>query len=176
MNILDILLIVIVAFCVIRSWSKGFIREIFSILGIIVGVLVASRYYQLLFPYVSRYISDDAFISLLSFTLVFLGTFIIVAVLGMLVKALVRIMFVGWVDHTMGGIFGFVKGLLFISLLIWILTTFLPKGSSLLRDSRFSPYIARASRIFVVMTPPKLKDVFNEKQKEMRKLWDETSS
>ncbi len=176
MNILDILLIIIVVFCVIRSWSKGFIREIFSILGIIVGVLVASRYYQLLFPYVGRYISDDAFISLLSFTLVFLGTFTIVAVLGMLVKALVRIMFVGWVDHTMGGIFGFVKGLLFVSLIIWILTTFLPKGSSLLRGSRFSPYIARASRIFVVMIPKKLKDVSDKKQREMRELWDEAPS
>lgn len=175
MNILDILLIMIVAFCIIRSWSKGFIREIFSILGIIVGVLVASRYYQLLFPYVGRYISDEAFISLLSFTLVFLGTFIIVAVLGMLVKTLVRIMFVGWVDHTMGGIFGFVKGLLFVSLLIWILTTFLPKGSSLLQGSRFSPYIAHASRIFVVMIPPDLKDVSNKKQREMRKLWNKTS-
>ncbi len=80
-------------------------------------------------------------------------------------------MFVGWVDHALGGIFGLLKGMIYVALLVWVLTTFLPKGSRLMEKSRFSPYITHISRTFVVMIPPKLERTFNENLQALKKLW-----
>lgn len=171
MNVLDIIMVLILTLCVIRSLSRGFIKEIFSILGVIIGVLIASRYYCLLFPYFGRYISNQDYINLFGFTLVFLSVFLTVMLLGILLKALLKIMFIGWVDHTLGGIFGLLKGMIYVALLVWVLTTFLPKGSGLMEKSRLSPYITHISKTFAVMIPPELERVFNEKQQALKELW-----
>ncbi|HIC90986.1 MAG TPA: CvpA family protein [Syntrophaceae bacterium] len=171
MNVLDIIIILILTLCIIRSLFRGFIKEIFSILGIIIGVLIASRYYYLLFPCLSRYVSNQDYINLFSFTLVFLSVFLIVMLLGILLKALLKVMFIGWVDHTLGGVFGLLKGVIYVALLVWVLTTFLPKGSGLMEKSRLSPYITHISKTFVVMVPPKLECIFNEKQQVLKELW-----
>jgi len=91
--------------------------------------------------------------------------------LGILLKALLKVMFIGWVDHTLGGIFGLLRGMIYVALLVWVLTTFLPKGSDLMEKSRLSPYITHISKTFVVMIPPKLERVFDEKQQALRELW-----
>lgn len=171
MNVLDIIMVLILILCVIRSLSRGFIKEIFSILGVIIGVLIASRYYYLLSPCFGRYISSQEYIDLFSFTLVFLSVFLTMMLLGILLKALLKVMFIGWVDHTLGGIFGLLRGMIYVALLVWVLTTFLPKGSDLMEKSRLSPYITHISKTFVVMIPPKLERVFNEKQQALRELW-----
>jgi membrane protein required for colicin V production len=176
MNALDIIIIAVLAFCVIRSLRTGFIGEIFSILGVIGGIVIGSRCYHLLFPYVGRVISNEDYMKLLSFTLLFLVVFLMAILVGMSLKALLRAVFIGWVDHTLGALFGLLKGVFYISVLMWVLTTFLPKGSAFIVESRLAPYVTYISRGFVLIIPDNLRDVFGEKQKEMQKLWHDKTS
>lgn len=171
MNALDIIIIAVLAFCVIRSLRTGFIGEVFSILGVIGGIVIGSRYYYLFFPYVGSVISNEDYIKLLSFTLLFLAMFLIAILIGTSLKALLKAVLIGWFDHTLGALFGLLKGIFYVSVLVWALTTFLPKGTAFIAGSRLAPYVTHISRAFVLIIPDNLRDVFDEKQKEMQKLW-----
>lgn len=147
MNGFDLMVLVIVLFCMIRGVFRGLIREVSGIVAVIAGFYGAFNYYFMLSPHLEFLIQAPGIRHLVSFGVLFCGIVILVGLLAALIRKLMHVVFLGWVDRTFGLIFGTAKGILIVSVVFIILTAFVPSGSaSLMTRSETAPYMAQVSR------------------------------
>ena len=175
MNPFDIGIAVILAFCLIRGLFRGFIKEVFSVLGALGGFYCASTYYLTVSDPLSRWLPNLPYINILSFLVLFLGVFILISLLGVGVKYLLGIVFLGGVDRLCGAIFGAFKGVLIVSILLIAFTTFLPEREPLIQNSKLSPRVMLVSQKMISMIPKEMKRAFSAKIEELNKIWKSNS-
>jgi len=172
MNIFDIIIIVVISFCLIRGLFRGIVREVSSIVGVIAGFYGAYFYFPLLSPYFSEWISTAGYRNLLSFFILFCAILVLISLVAHLIRYFLNIAFLGWIDRLCGMIFGAAKGILIISVLFTILTTFLPKNSTILVNSRFSAPVAKVSEAVAMFINNNMKKELQTKLKGIRKQWE----
>jgi len=171
MNPLDMLIVVILAFCFIRGIFRGLIKELSSIVGVFAGFYAAYTYYGVVSKFLSRWFSNLAYLNILSFLVIFSLIFIVISIFGIVIKYLLNIAFLGWMDRICGAGFGAIKGILIVSVILIPLTSFLPRGTPLLKQSLLSPYATQVSEKMVKIVSKDLKDQFEDRLKELRKAW-----
>ncbi|SDT83823.1 CvpA family protein [Desulfobacula phenolica] len=150
MNAFDIAVIVIVSFCLIRGLFRGLIGEVSGIIGVAAGFYGAYTYYPLITPYAESWIENPGIRNIAVFFLLFCAVLIAVSIASVLIRKFLNLVFLGWIDRTFGLVFGAAKGILIVSVLFIMITTFLPKDSSFLAGSKFSPYVAQVSKTMTV--------------------------
>jgi len=146
MNAFDIAVIVIVSFCLIRGGFKGLIGEVSGTIGVVAGFYGAYTYYPMITPYAERWIETPGIRNLTAFFLLFCAILIVVSLFSVLIHKFLKLVFLGWVDRVVGLVFGTAKGILIVSVLFIMITTFLPKNTTILAGSKFSPSIAKVSK------------------------------
>jgi membrane protein required for colicin V production len=172
MNPFDIVVVVIVGFCLIRGLFRGLIKELASVIAVLAGFYAAYSYYPQAAGLLSRWMSNVAYRNILSFTLIFCAVFLVISIFGVIIKYLLKIAFLGWVDRFCGMGIGLVKGLLIVSILLVMLTAFLPKGAPVLKKSLTAPYVLTVSREMSKVIPRDMKKNFDDKLKAFRKAWN----
>ncbi|MBW2653698.1 MAG: CvpA family protein [Deltaproteobacteria bacterium] len=163
MNAFDIAVIVIVSFCLIRGLFKGLIGEVSGIIGVVAGFYGAYTYYPLITPYAEQWIKNPGIRNLIAFFLLFCAILVIVSLISILIRKFLKLVFLGWVDRIFGLVFGAAKGILIVSVLFIMITTFLPKNPTILTDSKFSPYVAEVSKAMTVVVSQKHRKDFLKK-------------
>ena len=171
MNPLDMIIIVIFGFCLIRGLFRGLIKELSSIVGVFAGFYAAYTYYSEVAGLLSRWIADKNYLNLLSFLIIFVVIFLIISILGIIIKYLMNIAYLGWIDRICGGGFGSIKAILISSVLLFALTTFLPKGTPVVRDSLLSPHVTFISERLAKIVSKDMKQQYRLKIKELKKTW-----
>ena len=127
MSAFDIIILTVLSvFTVIGIW-KGFFREVFGFLGVIFGALFAILGFGPLSKLLHRLVPDiPAFIWIfLSFLIIFIGFYMLSRFLASMLSKLSKIMLLGWLNRLLGGVVGFLKGAIFVSLFL-LLIGFLP--------------------------------------------------
>ncbi len=160
MNTFDIVVIVIISFCLIRGLFKGVIGEMSGIIGVIAGFYGAYTYYPLITVYAEKWIENSGIRNLIAFFFLFCAILVMIGLISVLIRKFLKLVFLGWVDRTFGLVFGAAKGLLIVSVLFIMITTFLPKSSNVLAGSKFSPYIAKVSKAMTVFVSQNSKKDF----------------
>jgi membrane protein required for colicin V production len=170
-NLFDIICIVILGFCLVRGIFRGLIKEITAIVGVIGGFYGAYTFYPNVGIYLKQWIPNIAYLNILSFLIIFCGVLILVNVLGIIIKYLLNVVFSGWLDRIGGAGFGLAKGLLIVCVLFIALTTFLPRGDSLIQDSVLSPHVSAASEVMATVISKEMKQAFAIKIEALNKAW-----
>ena len=150
MNTFDIVVIVVTAFCLIRGAFKGFIGEVSGIVSVVAGFYGAYTYYPMVSVYARQWIDSEPIRNLAAFFVVFCGIVLVVGLVAALIRKLMKLAFLGWVDRITGLIFGAGKGVLIMAVLFVIITTFLPQNAGFLKNSTLSPYLAQVSKVLTV--------------------------
>ncbi|CAB1071480.1 colicin V production protein [Alkalispirochaeta odontotermitis] len=171
MNLFDILIIVILSYSLIRGLFRGLVKEISSLIGVLGGFYAAYTYYKHLASLLSGLIQDTSYLNILSFLIIFCGVLIVVSMLGVVIKYLMNIAFLGWVDRVCGVLFGFAKGMLIVSVLFISLTAFLPKGSTFIKKSVLAPHVSWVSEKMAKVVSQEMKQDFMSKLGELKKAW-----
>lgn len=171
MNALDMLIVVVIAFCLIRGIFRGLINELSSIVGVFTGFYAAYTYYDNIARLLSRWVTNSAYLNILSFLIVFCLIFILVGIIGVVIKYLLNIAFLGWMDRICGAGFGIIKGLLIVSVILIPLTAFLPQNAGVMKNSLLAPHVTMASEALVKIVPKDMKRQFEAKLKELKKSW-----
>ena len=171
MNLFDIIVIIIVGFCLIRGIFRGLVKELFSIVGVMAGYYAAYSYYPHVSKFLSQWVPAVAYSRLIGFLIVFIGIFLIISIIGVIVKYLMSISFLGWTDRISGAVFGLIKGLLIASVLFIAFTTFLPKNASIVKDSAVAPYLSHVSTQMAKIVKKDMKHEFVEKIEDLKKAW-----
>lgn len=172
MNPFDMVIVVILSFCLIRGIFRGLIKELASIIGVLGGFYAAYTYYPFIQGVFTQWVSNSAYRSILSFLVIFCGVFIIIGIVGVIVKYLLNIAFLGWVDRICGAGFGIVKGVLIVSVLMIALTTFLSKGAPIVKDSLLAPQVTLVAEKMIKVVPREMKQEFQIKIDDLKRIWN----
>jgi membrane protein required for colicin V production len=171
MNAFDIIVGVILAYSLIRGLFRGLVKEASSIIGVLGGFFAAYSFYGLLAGYLSGVVSNPAYRNLLAFLTIFCAVVVLVNVLAIIIKYLLKIVCLGWLDRLGGVVFGFIKGALIVAVLFLALTAFLPKGTPLIKDSLTAPYVSLVSERLATVVASDVKREFATKLDELKKAW-----
>lgn len=171
MNALDIVICIIAGFCLVRGLFRGIIKEVTSILGVLVGFYGAYTYYPLIAKWLSQLIANRSYLYIISFFLAFTVIFLAIGFIGMVLKHVFKATALGWVDWVLGGAFALVKAMLIVSVLIIALTTFLPKNAPVMTNSRIAPHVSAASEKMVAVVPSEMKEKFHDNIEALKESW-----
>ncbi len=151
MNYIDYILLGVIAFFAIKGLIRGFINEAFSLVGLLVSLLLATRLMSDAARWLKQFIDiPPALSTILGFLLVFVAVQLAILVLNHVLQKIVKLAFMGWIDKLAGSCIGFLKGATVASLLT-ILLTLIPMSNELLpaqKESKligptrgFAPYV-----------------------------------
>lgn len=171
LNSLDILILIILGFTLIRGLFRGFIGEISSIAGLIAGFFLANNYHAMLLPLTESILPDRGIAQLISYILVFCTGLVGVLMIAAVLRHLLKIVLLGGVDRFAGGVIGLLKGGLVCILLVLLLTTFLSPQAEILAQSRLAPQVNRFSTILADLLPREMREEFEERSQPLRQTW-----
>ena len=122
MNPMDLLILVLVVGGGFLGWVNGLVKWLFTFLGFIVGVFVASRLYETL-DWAIPLVDSDGVRQLVIFILIVGAASIGGWMLGRAIKMTLSILMLGWVDRGVGMAFGLLVGLLGASAVVLAVTS-----------------------------------------------------
>jgi membrane protein required for colicin V production len=145
MNLIDILVWAILLVFVIKGFLKGLVREVCSLVGLVMGIWAACKYYPALSAAIWPYIHLPHYVSAtISFVLIFLIIGLLFFLLGYFLTVIFKFSLLGGINRAGGLIFGFLQGALVLSILLWLGTTKpmpVKLKSQLERSSAARPFI-----------------------------------
>ncbi len=133
MNWLDIVIIVLIAIPTLAGLRTGIIKAALSLAGVIVGVILAGRFYAALAGRLT-FIPQENIAGIVAFAIILVAVMVIAGVLASVLKWVASAVMLGWVNRLGGAIFGFLLGAVFCAVLLAIWVKFLglvgPVGES----------------------------------------------
>lgn len=174
MNILDIIICIIVGYCFIRGLFRGIIKEFASIAGVFVGFYAAYTYYPVMADKLSFLIPSARYQNIVGFLLIFCIVLVAAGFLGILIRYVITTAFSVWIDRLSGSLFGIIRGVLIVAIILMVLTAFLPKKAPIIKKSLLAPYIIRVSNELVEIASSDFSDLydyFKENVEELEDAW-----
>lgn len=121
MSKIDIVLALFLAVGAFSGYRKGFLTELFSLLGIFLGVLAGFKLMgQAMIMLSEHYSIDEKFSPYVAFGVVFLIVIIIVSLIGKLLKSSLDKTVFGGADQVMGSFLGIARTAFMLSVLLWL--------------------------------------------------------
>jgi len=170
MNLLDVILIVVVGFSSVYGLFKGMVKEVISLLAVIIGLIGASRFYEEASPLLKDFGLGEQVAKSLSFFILFILIFIAMILIGKLLHRLIHAIFLGWLNRLGGVGFGFIRGIVISGIIIVFLTLIFSEKAPILRKSKLTPHIMSISKVLLALVPDDLRKRFTEKGKKLREL------
>ena len=124
MNWLDIVIIVLIAIPTLIGLRTGIIKAALSLAGVIVGVILAGRFYAALAGRLT-FIPQENVAGIFAFAIILVAVMIIAGVLASVLKWVASAVMLGWVNRLGGAVFGFLLGAVFCAALLAIWVKFL---------------------------------------------------
>ena len=122
LNIVDYGVIVIIAIFAYRGYSSGLINQVTSLLAMVCGIYFASEQYKIFAEVISTKFDLAMGISqVLSFSLLLIVVSLLINYLGYLLSEFLDLIFLSLVDDVAGTIFGLIKGLAIIYIILLII-------------------------------------------------------
>jgi membrane protein required for colicin V production len=159
-NLFDWFLLAIVAYSTIAAMVRGFFREVFSLVGLIAGILLASWNYSLFSVYLERLLPWTV-AQIVAFLLIVVTTMVLCGLAGTLLHKTAKTVGLGFVDRLLGGTFGLVRGCLMGVALLIVGAAFLPQ-SFYLRNSALSGYFLQGAHAVSFVVPTDLQQHIRE--------------
>jgi membrane protein required for colicin V production len=121
MNWLDIVIIVLLVIGIFSGLKTGFIKSLFSLAGLVLGIALAGRYYTSLAGFLT-FLPNETIANIAAFIIIFVVVLIIAAILGTVFTKQVSTLLLGWLNRLLGAVFSLFLGAFFIAsiLTIWV--------------------------------------------------------
>jgi membrane protein required for colicin V production len=168
MAVIDWVIVIVLIVSVLTAAKAGLVVEVFSLAGLVLGLMLASWDYQKLVPWVGEWVHSVSLEEGLSFILIALGVMAVAAIAGRLVRWSVNSIGLGWADRLAGAAFGFIKGCALITIAVMVIAAFWP-SATWFRQSRFAPGFLSMARHAAVVTPAELGDRIRSGVEDLRK-------
>jgi len=170
-NSLDLVIVVIVLISLLHSLFRGFIKEVCTLVSMVLGFLAACHSYHQAADLLRPLMETEALRNILGFCIVFLICSVVVSLLGKLVQRLAKEARLGWLDHLCGLGIGLLKGVIFVGILLMVLVSFLPPKTRITSESRLAPQVISVTKAIVAVTPKTLREQFDSRLGELTKMW-----
>jgi len=155
MTIVDWMIVVVLAGSVLAGLARGFLRSVFSLAGLIAGVALASWNYWRLAAVLKRFIHSVEIADAAAFLIIAFLVMAVAAILGSLLAKFFEKVGLGCLDRLAGALFGFVEGLVLVTLCILVTVAFFPQ-TAWLTEARLPRYFFGALHVSIQVTPSRL--------------------
>lgn len=177
MNPFDMVIVVILSYCIIRGAFRGVIREVTAIAGVLGGFYAGFMHHDALAPLLSNWIHNIHYLYIASFLVLFCAVFLAVTLAGFLLRTLLKLMLLGVIDRVLGSVFGGIKAVIVVSLLFFLLVTFLPAGgANMVRDSVIAPHMNSLAGGIARVIPGDARDAIARKIRDIKAEWEKDQS
>jgi len=167
MNWLDIVFIVILLGTMIMGIMKGLARQVIGLAAVIMGLVLASLYYEGISEIVQKVVRDRLLSNFLGFLIIFFSVLAVGALLGHLISKAMKGP-LAFINRLFGGVFGLLKAVLICGIIAFALTVF-DIARPTLETSRLAPICLGITKAAVNLIPQDLKSKFNQSYQEIRK-------
>ncbi len=130
MNWLDIVLIVVIGIATFWGLRKGLILMVLSVVGLIVGIILAGRYHVALSEHLTL-ISSESAARIVAFLLILVGVGLAARLLAFLLGKLSSLALLGWINRIGGAILGLLLGALFCAVILAIWSKYFGAGDAI---------------------------------------------
>jgi membrane protein required for colicin V production len=148
----DWFLIMLVLLSTTAAFFRGFIKVLFSLAGLVIGILLASWNYLSLATQLHGFITSFAVAQVVAFLLILIGVMIVFAILAAVLRRAVSAVGLGFFDRLLGAVIGFLRGMLIGVAVMMAVTAFLP-GSPWVKNSQLAPYFLAGAHAVSFVVP-----------------------
>jgi len=163
MSVLDIIIVVLMIFLVVRGIMRGFVGAVASLAGVVLGGWFAIRYMTRITELLRPQFPDLSILPIISFALIVLTVFILCNLAAWGLKLLLKKTSLSVLDRALGGGLGLLTGIVITYFLIVVLTMYLPQGSPFMVQSKLSPVVISSFQAIKNTVVPVLSKEWKEK-------------
>lgn len=117
----DLIIIILLALFVLNGFRHGFISEISSIIALLLGLYLAFFFSDVTAEFLTEIVGiSGKYLGLVAFVVTLLLVMALVLSLGKAVEKLTETFMLGFFNRLAGGVFGLMKGMLILSLLLML--------------------------------------------------------
>jgi membrane protein required for colicin V production len=167
LNAFDWLLIAILAYSTISAFMRGILLELFSLGGLIAGILLASWNYPSVAPLLSRIISNPSTANIVAFLLIAIGVMVLSAIVGKLLHRTADAIGLGFFNRLLGAVFGLARGCLIGVAILMAAAAFLPQ-TPWISNSRLTPYFLAGAHAVSFVVPHDLQQLILDGAKQLK--------
>ena len=117
-NVLDIIILISVLISIIIGYSRGLIRESFSIFNWLFASWLSFKYYSNLKIILKDLISPEIIVDALSFGLIFLTVIISLSMISNVISKNIKNSLLRPIDNILGMLFGFLRAFILVLVLV----------------------------------------------------------
>lgn len=141
--IIDIAFIIVMILAVFKGLRKGLILGIFSLIAFIIGIAAALKFSAIVADYLKNNVSASTkWLPLISFILVFIAVVLLINIGARLIRKIMRIAMLGWLDRLGGMVlYVLIYSIIFSVFLFFAEKLFLIRHSTI-ESSKIYPYIS----------------------------------
>jgi membrane protein required for colicin V production len=123
MNSLDLGILIIASIFFVRGVFRGFVFELVTVVGLILGYIISITYLSLLSGYILTFFPSfpESIVKLVSFFMLFVGTNLLLRFVSNIITKTLKIAMLGWLNRLLGGILGMIKSVIIMSILVFVI-------------------------------------------------------
>ena len=140
-NWVDWGILCVLGISILLSLWRGFVREALSLLGWIVGFVLASRYSPWLASYLTDVISGDVVRQVIAFLGLMVATLVSVSLLSRLLQSFIQAVGLSFFVRVLGSAFGLVRGVVVLLIMAYALKLLAPQTEDAMDQSVLMPHI-----------------------------------
>jgi len=148
----DWFLVVVVVMSAVFAFMRGFIRVLFSLVGLAVGTLLAGWYYVQAAVWLHRWIATKAVAEVVGFLAILFAVTIVFGLMANVVRKTAKLAGLGFMDRLLGAAIGVLRGVLLGVAVMMALAAFVPH-SGWIRNSMLAPYFLDGAHAVSFVVP-----------------------
>ena len=137
MSNLDIFITLFIAFWTLYGFFRGFVSELVSVICWSSAIYFSSNYFYLPANWIDEYINSREISNIFAFIAIFVSAFIISAILGFILSRFINVVGLTSLNKFMGLLFGFIKGMIFMLIIIYILNLTEFRDNIIFKESEY---------------------------------------
>lgn len=153
-NYIDIILLLPLLYGAYRGFSKGFIVELATLVGLALGVFVAVRYSYLVEGFLKDFLDVSAtYISYIALSATFLIVVVLIYLLGKLITKIAEAIALGMVNKILGTVMGIMKYFIAVCVILLVVHALDDKFDFIGKETKeksllFYPFLNFAERMY----------------------------
>ena len=151
LNILDVVLLSVIALFTLRGALRGFLDEVAGLVGILGGVWLAGRYYGELGRIFSQYTTSQ-WVYIVAYVLILCMVMFVISMISRALHSFLKMAYADWINHLAGAAVGGLKGFLICAVMVTLLTYFI-NDADFIKKSRMIQPIKETIVVFKQFLP-----------------------
>lgn len=171
-NLFDLVVVVVVGLFAFFGLRKGLIEEAIRLIGLVVASFAGVKYYYLGVGLVRSIFSfSEGVQTIIGFILIFLIVYFALQIVSSMLKRIIRSLNLAWLDRTAGLIFGTLKGITIMTIIVWMISVFPELGLEKRLKTTSPAYVLLVEFKCEIAKTFKVEDELEALRNSLRKLF-----